>query len=191
MAIYVSWAHKTLHWRSVIVKYWKLKLSETRIISDVKEALNKLEIDLADEDIYQGNKDRPIRSQLRLAFKKRREARNNSFELRQSFLKKLAKEEAALNENSTKEKILRSMKRTEAQKRMYKILNQYLKPNQRAGIAQIKVPTTNNEGHTELKTVTVKEEMEEELDEWDDDDEERKVALEEIKDVIRAAMLEK
>jgi hypothetical protein len=49
------------------------------------------------------------------------------------------------------------MKRTEAQKRMYKILNQYLKPNQRAGLAQIEVPITTNEGNTEFKTVTVKE----------------------------------
>jgi hypothetical protein len=131
--------------------------------SDVQAELNKLEIELANEDIYQGNKERPILSQICLAFKRRQAARNNSFQLRQSFLERLAEEEAALSENSTKEKILRSMKRTEAQKRMYTILNQYLKPNQRAGISQIEVPVTSTDRTTTHKTVTVKEEMEEAL----------------------------
>jgi hypothetical protein len=102
------WWSDTLHKRHLIVKYLKLKLSEIRVKSDVQEALNQLKLELADRDIYQGNRDRPILSQIQLAFKKRREARNNSFELQQSFLEKLAEEEAALNENSTKEKVLRS-----------------------------------------------------------------------------------
>jgi hypothetical protein len=131
--------------------------------SDVKAELTQLEIDLADEDIYQGQTDRPILSQIRLAFKRRQAARNNCFNLRQAFLERLAEEEAALSGNSTKEKILRSMKHTEAQKGMYKILNQYLKPNQRAGISQIDVPVTSTTGDTTYKTITVKKEMEEAL----------------------------
>eukprot|EP00978_Attheya_sp_CCMP212_P043823 scaffold292961_cov59-Attheya_sp.AAC.2 len=78
--------------------------------------------------------------QLRKAIKARKAVRNNSFKLRQAFVEKLAEEQAALCENSTKEKIIRSMQRTEAQRRMYKILNQYLKPNEQEGITQIDVP---------------------------------------------------
>jgi hypothetical protein len=100
----------------------------------VTDELLKLEVELADVDLYQGDEGRSIQGQIRKAFKLRKAAQNNSFQLRQDFLEKLAEEEAALNENSTKEKILRSMRRTEAQRRMYRILNQYLKPADRGGI---------------------------------------------------------
>jgi hypothetical protein len=55
------------------------------------------------------------------------------------------------------------MRRTEAQSRMYNILNQYLKPNNRAGITQIDVPTTNPAGEETLKRITTGEEMNEAL----------------------------
>ena len=80
-----------------------------------------MEIELADEDIFQGDSGQTIHGQIRKAYKLRRATRNDSFNLRQAFLEKLAEEEAAVNENSTKEKILRSMRKTKAQRRMYKI----------------------------------------------------------------------
>ena len=80
-----------------------------------------MEIELADEDIFQGDSGQTIHGQIRKAYKLRRAARNDSFNQRQAFLEKLAEEEAAVNENSTKEKILRSMRKTKAQRRMYKI----------------------------------------------------------------------
>ena len=145
------WWSETLHIRHQLVKYWKLKLSATRIASNVEEALANLEIELADTDLYQGDPERSILGQIRKAYKLRRDARNNSFQLRQDFLEKLAEEEAARNGNSTKEKILRSMRRAEAQRRMYKILNQYLKPDDRAGITQIDVPVESPDGGEKFK----------------------------------------
>eukprot|EP00978_Attheya_sp_CCMP212_P033779 scaffold138152_cov30-Attheya_sp.AAC.1 len=145
------------------MKYWKLKLSATKVATNLEEVIAKLEADQADEDIYQGDKDRSIMGQLRKAIKARKAVWNNSFKLRQAFLEKLAEEQAALSENSTKEKIIQSMQRTEAQRRMYKILNQYLKPNEREGITQIDVPVNAEGEPEELKRITIKEEMNEAL----------------------------
>eukprot|EP00978_Attheya_sp_CCMP212_P013060 scaffold32610_cov79-Attheya_sp.AAC.2 len=157
------WWSETLHIRHKIVKYWKLKLSATRISSNVEHIITELEIDLTDEDLYQGDADRSIHGQIRKVYKLRKQARNNSFKLRQDFLEKLAEEEAALNKNSTKEKILRSIRRSEAQRRMYKILNQYLKPEDRAGISQIDIPVVSPDGSNTLKRITIQEEMNEAL----------------------------
>ena len=115
------WWFERLHVRHRILKYWKLRLSATRTTSNIEETLTKMEIELADEDIFQGDSGRTIHGQIRKAYKLRRATRNDSFNLRQAFLEKLAEEEAAVNENSTKEKILRSMRKTKAQRRMYKI----------------------------------------------------------------------
>eukprot|EP00978_Attheya_sp_CCMP212_P000099 scaffold186_cov32-Attheya_sp.AAC.2 len=157
------WWSETLHIRHQLVKYWTLKLSATRIASNVQDTLTKLEIELADTDLIQGDPERSISGQIRKAYKLRREARNNSFKLRQDFLEKLAEEEATRNDNSTKEKILRSMRRSEAQRRMYKILNQYLKPDDRAGITQIDIPVESPDGNEKFKRITIKEEMNEAL----------------------------
>jgi hypothetical protein len=61
---------------------------------------------LADEDLFQGDKNKSILTdQLWKAFKSRKAARNNMcFKLRQEFLKNLDKEKGALNRNHTKEK---------------------------------------------------------------------------------------
>eukprot|EP00978_Attheya_sp_CCMP212_P008857 scaffold20822_cov52-Attheya_sp.AAC.3 len=157
------WWSETLHIRHQIVKYWKLKLSATRIASNVQDTLTKLEIELADTDLFQGDPERSISGQIRKAYKLRREARNNSFKLRQDYLEKLAEEEATRNNNSTKEKILRSMRRSEAQRRMYKILNQYLKSDDRAGITQIDIPVESPDGNEKFKRITIKELMNEAL----------------------------
>jgi hypothetical protein len=157
------WWSEKLHVRHRILKFWKLRLSATRTTSNIEETLTKMEIELADEDIFQGDSGRTIHGQIRKAYKLRRATRNDSFNLRQAFLEKLAEEEAAVNENSTKEKILRSMRKTEAQRRMYKILHQYLKPDDRAGISQIDVPVSIPGQDVTHKRVTVKEELDEAL----------------------------
>eukprot|EP00978_Attheya_sp_CCMP212_P047144 scaffold421241_cov56-Attheya_sp.AAC.2 len=83
-------------------------------------------------DSFQGDEKKTIYIQIRFAKKKRKELRNNSFELRQQFLENLAEEEAALQkDNSKKEQILCSIKKTESQKRMYAIMQRYLKPEDR------------------------------------------------------------
>ena len=88
--------------------------------------MQKLRIILAKTDIHQGQPTRGAQGQLRLAKKKRRKVRNNSFKERQEFLDAKAAEAAAdLQQDGkgpTKAKILISMKRAEAQSRMYRTL---------------------------------------------------------------------
>eukprot|EP00978_Attheya_sp_CCMP212_P032470 scaffold127080_cov38-Attheya_sp.AAC.1 len=64
------------------------------------------------------------------------------------------------------------MKRTEAQKRMNKILKQYLKPEDRSGISQLDIPVDpdqngeailDHEGEQVVRRITLKDEMEEAL----------------------------
>eukprot|EP00957_Ditylum_brightwellii_P086530 6583494-Ditylum_brightwellii.AAC.1 len=70
-------------------------------------------------------------TQLRWALRERKLCRNNSFKLRQSYLERLVEEEAVTG-SSTKESIIRRMKATEATKRMYRLLQKYLKPEDRS-----------------------------------------------------------
>eukprot|EP00978_Attheya_sp_CCMP212_P039948 scaffold212852_cov28-Attheya_sp.AAC.1 len=56
------------------------------------------------------------------------------------------------------------MKRTEAQKRMNKILKQYLKPEDRSGIFQLDIPAEpDNEGNPTFQRITLKDELEDAL----------------------------
>jgi hypothetical protein len=110
------WWSVKLHKAHLLVKYWTLQLSIIRNNFDGQEALADLTIQLSDKDIFQGNPNKTIYGQIRYAKKKRKALRNNSFELRQEFLAKLAEDKAEHQNDSTKkEQILRSTKRAEAQ----------------------------------------------------------------------------
>eukprot|EP00957_Ditylum_brightwellii_P162977 12410238-Ditylum_brightwellii.AAC.1 len=99
---------------------------------DTPQAIEELKRGISSKiDLYQGDHNRRPMTQLRRALRERKLCHTNSFKLRQAYLERLAEDEAATG-NSSKESILRRMKAAEATKRMYRLLRQYLKPEDRS-----------------------------------------------------------
>eukprot|EP00957_Ditylum_brightwellii_P037750 2854712-Ditylum_brightwellii.AAC.1 len=111
------WWSDTLHHSHLKVKFWSAMVSLNRNKMDNHQAIEELKRGISTKiDLYQGDPNRRPMTQLRRALRERKICRNNSFKLRQAYLKRLAEEEAGTG-NSTKESILRRMKATEATKR--------------------------------------------------------------------------
>ena len=135
------WWSKTLHTAHQLVDYWKTVMSYRRNNMEEDHILQEKAIEIGPEiDIYQGNKERSPKAQLRKALKERKKCQNNSFKLRQEFLEKLAEEEADYDPHNSKATILRSMKQREATTRTYKIMRRYLKPDKDGCCNFIEVP---------------------------------------------------
>eukprot|EP00957_Ditylum_brightwellii_P120403 9186424-Ditylum_brightwellii.AAC.1 len=113
-----SWWSDTLHHILQIHEYWKaanlFKLNT--IDRDMILQSRKNDID-PEVDIYQGNKERTLPSQIRKAKKVLVECRRESHKLRQEYLQRKAKEEASNDPNSKTEAIIQQIKNREVSKK--------------------------------------------------------------------------
>eukprot|EP00957_Ditylum_brightwellii_P049243 3736794-Ditylum_brightwellii.AAC.1 len=95
-----------------------------------------------DYNVLQGNPKRTISGQLCRAIKHGKKCWNNSFQLCQQFLERLAGEWVTAKAPN-QAAIVHRIKTAEHQKTMYCKLQTYLKPNSHGGLTQVDVPEWN------------------------------------------------
>eukprot|EP00957_Ditylum_brightwellii_P014874 1121960-Ditylum_brightwellii.AAC.1 len=134
------WWSEELHKAHLIVKYWKIATSIKCCQSTDQTPLDQLKTEISIEyDVYQGEPKRSISGQLRRAIKRCRKCRNNSSQLRQQFLEKLAGEWVTAKA-PTQAAIVCRIKTAERRKTMNRKLQTYLKPISHGGLTQVDIP---------------------------------------------------
>eukprot|EP00957_Ditylum_brightwellii_P039842 3016590-Ditylum_brightwellii.AAC.1 len=128
-----------------LLQYWRAKLSFARNKMEGTMELGLLKKQLPDEiNIFQGDKKRGIRAQVRKAAKELRKARSNSFNKQQDHLEKKAllavHEEDAVFQNVKVAKIVKRMKNKEQSCKMYRVFKTYLKTGQKAAFSHVDIP---------------------------------------------------
>jgi hypothetical protein len=130
----------TLHKAYQVWKYWKVRLSYLKTKRIPGERVNKFLKKWQQEyEVFQGDENRSISSQLRRARKALYNCRQNSGNLRTEYMERIAIEHE-IEDNPKRAKIVKRIMRAEEQAKMYRKLRGYLKP-QAAPLTYVEIPT--------------------------------------------------
>eukprot|EP00957_Ditylum_brightwellii_P133745 10197560-Ditylum_brightwellii.AAC.1 len=139
-----AWWSDTIKNVHLVVKYWHTTISILKHPQSTEAVLNAILDQFgSNTDIFQGDQQRPPTAQLQKAKKDQKKCRNNSYKLQQELLERLTEEMMEEETTKDKAKIVKNIKNHERTKRMYRIMKQYLKPQDRARITHLDVPEWN------------------------------------------------
>jgi hypothetical protein len=130
----------TIQMKSTVYQYWTTKLHGIKNNIDVSEPLQKLLHLIPNDDVYQGNRNRPITKQLNHARKHLINARLRADELREEYLE--ISQEIAINEGKmTKAEAIRKIANKERQARCWRTFKLLRHGKQaQGGITHVLVP---------------------------------------------------
>ena len=106
----LPWWSEELHKAHLLAKYLKIRRKYTWRGKPFHPEILKREIELVDIDVYQGNTNWMMTTQLRKAKKNRQRIRNNGYEIRRQFQERLESELITKGKEGSRKRIKRIRK---------------------------------------------------------------------------------
>ena len=136
-----SWS-PALQDAGLTVRYWKFRLQELRTHNQYTAQKQKIKDKIDITDNNQASLSYVVQ-QLRQHSQELRSIRKKAATIRESFLEDLASLLATHQRNSTKEKIIKILIASEAQRDMFRKCKSALKPTSHSGLSRLEVPETS------------------------------------------------